>query len=70
MCKRDECISVRVYQERQRFSQTSHVYIIAEGALAADVKRGGKTAGKREITLNFYLQASQVAQANLAQFWG
>ena len=45
--------SVRVYQERQRFSQTSHVYNIAEGAVAADAKRGGKTTGKREITLNF-----------------
>ncbi|CAH3157513.1 unnamed protein product, partial [Pocillopora meandrina] len=41
-------------------NHTSHVYIIAEGALAADVKRGGKTAGKREITLNFYLQATQI----------
>ena len=50
-----------MYQQRQRFSQTFHAFNIAEGAVAVDVKRGGKTAGKREITLNFYLQATQVA---------
>ena len=55
--------SVWVYQQRQRFSQTFHVFNIAEGAVAVDVKRGGKTAGKREITFNFYLQATQVAPA-------
>ena len=52
-----------MYQLRQRFSQTFHVFNIAEGAVAVDVKRGGKTAGKREITFNFYLQATQVAPA-------
>ena len=52
-----------MYQQRQLFSQTFRVFTITDGAVAADVKRGGKTAGKREITFNFYLQATQVAQA-------
>ena len=52
-----------MYQQRQRFSQTFHAFNIAEGAVAVDVKRGGETAGKREITFNFYLQATQVAPA-------
>ena len=52
-----------MYRQCQLFSQTFHVLTITDGAVAADVKRGGKTAGKREITFNFYLQATQVAQA-------
>ena len=59
MSKRDECMSVPVASTIFTF----HVFNIAEGAVAVDVKRGGKTAGKREITFNFYLQATQVAPA-------
>ena len=46
--------SVRVHQQRQPFSQTFHVFTIAEGAVAADARKGGKAAGKRGITFNFY----------------
>ena len=54
-----------MHQQRQLFSQTFRVFTITDGAVAVDVKRGGKTAGKREITFNFYLQATQVACAIL-----
>ena len=56
MSKRDECMSVPA-------DFSFHAFNIADGAVAVDVKRGGKTAGKREITFNFYLQATQVAPA-------
>ena len=46
--------SVRVHQQRQPFSQTFYVFTIAEGAVAADARKGGKAAGKRGITFNFY----------------
>ena len=45
--------SVRVHQQRQPFSQTFYVFTIAEGAVAADARKGGKAAGKRGITLIF-----------------
>ena len=44
---------MQVHQQRQPFSQTLHVFTIAEGAVAADVKNGGKATGKRGITFSF-----------------
>ena len=59
-----------MHQQRQPFSQTFHVFTIAEGAVAADARKGGKAAGKRGITFNFCKQTTQVAQAYLVVFWG
>ena len=57
-----------MYQQRQLFSQTFRVFTITDGAVAADVKRGGKTAGNEKLLLIFIYKQHRWLKRNLCNF--
>ena len=49
-------------------SRMLHVFTITEDAVAADVKKGGKAAGKREITFSFIYKQHRWLKRTLCNF--